>query len=129
VLGLRAGLLALRKLGAKRSSPQLLAQVELPYRVPISCLLDGIQFSTGCTVGNKRLLFKDSTDIRLTFTRDGYSLELVLKRSRLDFLAPLFSGEQLNQEQLSDLANRIATMNENELFLLREAASLTQPTF
>jgi len=80
-------------------------------------------------VGNKRLSFKDSTDIRLTFTRDGYSLELILKRSHLDFLAPLFSGAQLNQEQLSDLANRIATINENELFLLREAASSTQPTF
>jgi formylmethanofuran dehydrogenase subunit E len=129
VLGLKAGLLALRKLGAERGDAQLHAQVQLPYRVPISCLLDGIQFSTGCTVGNKRLSFKDSINIRLTFTKNGKNLELTLKQTQLWFLSSLFHGEQLSQRELSDLVHQTAIMNENELFLLREAGQSTQPTF
>ena len=77
-------------------------------------------------MGNKRLSFKDSTNIRLTFARNDQNLELTLKKTDLGFLTSLFQGEQLNQRTLSDLADRIAIMNENELFLLREAEQSTQ---
>jgi formylmethanofuran dehydrogenase subunit E len=126
---LKAGLLALRRLGANKGDPQLRAQVELPYRVPISCLLDGIQFSTGCTVGNKRLSFRDSADIRLIFARDGDKLELILKQEHLDFLTPLFRGEQLNQSELNNLLDKIAVMNEDKLFSMKELSQSIQPTF
>jgi len=123
VLGLKAGLLALHELGSKRGDSKLNAQVELPYRVPISCLLDGVQFSTGCTIGNKRLSFKDSTDLTLTFVKSGDAAELALKEATFKLLRPLFHGEDLNQKKLSDLAHDVATMSEKELFHVKERAT------
>jgi formylmethanofuran dehydrogenase subunit E len=123
VLGLKAGLLALRELKAKRGDSRLSAQVELPYRVPISCLLDGVQFSTGCTIGNKRLSFKDSTDVTLTFAKSGEGVGLTLKEAPFQLLSRLFRGEHLNEKELSNLAHNVAIMNEKELFEVREQAA------
>jgi formylmethanofuran dehydrogenase subunit E len=122
VLGLKAGQLALRELRAKQGDSKLSAQVELPYRIPISCLLDGVQFSTGCTIGNKRLSFKDSTDITLSFSKYGEAIGLTLKKAPFQLLNRLFRGEDLNDKELRDLSHNIATMNENELFDMKQRA-------
>ncbi len=116
VLGLKAGLLALRQLGARQGDSTLRAQVKLPYRVPISCLLDGIQFSTGCTIGNKRLSFKDTNDVALTFTKAEKTVVLTLKKTSFELLTSLFSGEQLGDRELRKLSHSIVAMNEMELF-------------
>ncbi len=51
-LGLRAGLLALRELGLKRSGDkQLHVIMETGPAHAIACFGDGVQFSTGCTFG------------------------------------------------------------------------------
>jgi len=120
---LKAGLTALRELGSRKGDPDLRAEVKLPYRIPISCLLDGVQYSTGCTVGNKRLCFKDSTDITLTFLRDDKAVELTLRKVSFELLRRLFRGEHLNDKELSDLAHDVATMNEKELFDVRKQFS------
>ncbi len=116
VLGLKAGLLALHQFRAKQGDSKLRAQVELPYRVPISCLLDGIQFSTGCTIGNKRLSFKDSNRVTLTFSKSGESIGLTLKEAPSQLLSRLLRGEDLTAEEVTDLAHNIAAMSEKELF-------------
>jgi len=66
-LGVRMGLFGLRQLGVKQGDTRLRAIVMLEYVVPISCILDGIQTSTGCTVGNTRLTWKESTEIGALF--------------------------------------------------------------
>jgi len=116
VLGLKAGLIALRALKSRQGDPQLHVEVELPYRVPISCLLDGIQFSTGCTIGNKRLTFKDSTNITLAFRGQDATVRLTLKEDSLEILHPLFDGQHLGDEQLQQLAHILAVLNEDRLF-------------
>jgi len=124
VLGLKAGLTALRILGSRQGDPQFRVEVELPYQVPISCLLDGIQFSTGCTVGNKRLVFRDSTDIAFTFKTKDATVELTLKESCREALCPLFHGQHLEDEQLRKLAHSLATSNEEELFSVANRSAI-----
>jgi len=120
VLGLKAGLLALRQLGAEQGESTLRAEVELPYRVPISCLLDGVQFSTGCTIGNRRLSFKDRNGVAFTFTKGGEAIELTLKNAPFELLTRLFSGERLGDKELRDLSHNIVTMTEIELFDMKQ---------
>ncbi len=115
VLGLKAGLFALSELNTKRGDPKLNVHAQLPYRVPISCLLDGVQFSTACTIGNKRLSFKDSTDMILTFNRNEKTIRLTLKKTSFELLSRLFHGEHLSEKELKDIGHNLVNMNEKAL--------------
>lgn len=121
---MRAGLTALRILKSRQGDLHLRAEVELPYRVPISCLLDGIQFSTGCTIGNKRLIFRDSADIALTFTGRDATVELTLKKDSLEMLHPLFDGQHLDDHKLHELACDLATLSEDRLFSITNRSTI-----
>jgi formylmethanofuran dehydrogenase subunit E len=125
VLGLKVGQLALRELRTKKGDPKLSAQVELPYRIPISCLLDGVQFSTGCTIGNKRLSFRDSPDITLSFSNSGETIVSGLKKATFQVLNPLMRGEDLSAKELRDLSHNIAVMNENALFDVKQRLNIS----
>jgi len=124
VLGVRAGLIALRELRSRQGDPELRVEVELPYRVPISCLLDGIQFSTGCTIGNKRLAFKESTDIIMTFAKQETTAELTLKSDSRELLHSLFNGQRLGEETLHELAHNLACLNEDRLFSITDGSEI-----
>ena len=58
-LGIKMGLLALEILGVKGYF-DLSTEVELEYRTPMSCLIDGLQVSTGCTLGKGNIKVKDN---------------------------------------------------------------------
>ena len=56
VIGLRMGAAAKKALNITDNEiTHLRAEVALPLYPPFSCLLDGIQVSTTCTIGNQRL--------------------------------------------------------------------------
>lgn len=79
VLGYRAGLRAIEVLGEEG----LRCSVRLPLRTPYTCIVDGIQASSGCTLG--KLLIEvgggDEGCIVMRFaTRDGRGLELRLRK-------------------------------------------------
>lgn len=124
VLGLKAGLAALRALSTRRGDPELRADVTIPYRVPISCLLDGIQFSTGCTIGNNRLSFRDSVNIVLNFRREKAIVELTLTEETGKLLLPLFLGERLDERELHRLARDLADLDERALFITNMKSGL-----
>ena len=65
--GLRVGFIGLRETKKKKGDPNLSVNVSLPYKTPISCILDGIQVATSCTLGNKRLKVKNSNQITFNF--------------------------------------------------------------
>lgn len=67
-LGVRMSLAGMRNLETKEGYQQLYAAAALEYKVPFSCMLDGIQAVTKCTVGNKRLTWKESKKFKATFT-------------------------------------------------------------
>lgn len=72
VLGLKAGRYARRKLGA--SPFDLRARVFCPPHTPYTCFVDGIQFSSGCTMGKGNVSHRaTASGCRVEFARTGDS--------------------------------------------------------
>lgn len=115
VIGVRMGILAKKVLDdGKDWNPEVVARV--PLTVPFTCVLDGIQSSTRCTVGNQRLRVESSDKgICATFRRrdmTGRRLNVTAKHGIVDYLTREISKDARNEE----LAWKIARMQESELF-------------
>lgn len=96
--GVRAGAIALEKLGSLRSSDEeLLAIVETD-----SCSIDGIQVVTGCTLGKGNLIFKDRGKSAFTFVlrNSGKAVRLVMNAG--DNYRP---DDELREKVLTDKAS------------------------
>lgn len=69
VLGLHAGAYARKNLAA--SPFELRARVFCPAGTPYTCLVDGVQFSSGCTMGKGNISHVRSPRCRVEFNRKG----------------------------------------------------------
>ena len=115
VIGLKMGAAAKKALNVSDAECTLLrAEVAVPLHPPFSCLLDGIQVSTTCTIGNQRLRVENSETIQATFTRqkDAKKVKITLTQHL---------SEQLEQKQKQDkleeaFAWELAELPENQLF-------------
>lgn len=67
-LGLRLGRDLLELLDATGHFG-LLVEVECPPAPPLSCLLDGLQWSTGATMGKQNLVARPADQVKVTITR------------------------------------------------------------
>ena len=83
--GMRMGRYALRKLNANPHFG-IEAHAWCPAATPVSCLLDGIQFATGCTLGKQNIHHHISNRVRASFTnRDtGESIALRLRPEAME---------------------------------------------
>ena len=66
VIGLCLGDYALKKIKAKRYFG-LSVIARIPNHKPISCLIDGLQLSTGCTLGKDNIRIINDRKIRVNF--------------------------------------------------------------
>jgi formylmethanofuran dehydrogenase subunit E len=69
VLGLKAGAHARRELAA--SPFELEARVFCPAGTPYTCFVDGVQFSSGCTMGKGNISHVRAKGCRVVFARSG----------------------------------------------------------
>ena len=111
VIGLKMGVVAKKALNVSDAECTLLrAGVAVPLHPPFSCLLDGIQVSTTCTIGNQRLKIKNSKTIQATFRRQKNAK--ILKITLTQNLS-----EQLKQNKLTEaFAWKLAELPENQFF-------------
>ncbi|MBS7287399.1 MAG: formylmethanofuran dehydrogenase subunit E family protein [Candidatus Freyarchaeota archaeon] len=114
VLGLRAGLAARRLIGKPAS-----VEVNVSPKPPVSCVIDGIQASSGCTVGNGRLTLNPTSDrleIRAVFRSDKKAIEILFSRELIEGLLSRMptSGEELERKAMSLLGE-----DEQRLFTLK----------
>jgi formylmethanofuran dehydrogenase subunit E len=87
VLGVRAGLRGLRELQTRKESLDVSAKVQLTYSVPYSCILDGIQVATGCTIGNTRLTYENSPNpMILLQNKTGRAVAIWIAQETIDEL-------------------------------------------
>ena len=118
IIGVRLGLAGLKKLGAC-DSKGLSVTASLPLRVPFSCIIDGIQVTTKCTVGNQKLLLIDSKKIQAEFRRKGKKRVVIsLKDSALEKLRMQLRQEGTTDEQVRQMASKIAATPESDLFTI-----------
>lgn len=116
-IGIRMGLLALKYLNSKGHF-ELEASIQTRERPPYRCLLDGIQFSTGCTIGkgNLKIKFSDNGDIFGLFkTQSGKKFEIKVLPEFLEQIKKQM--KDLNRFNMQDIAEQVLRMNEKEIFL------------
>ena len=119
VIGVRMGLIGLRELGLKHASKELQVEALLKDSIPFSCILDGIQVSTGCTLGNQRLTVKNSLGITARLKSRGKKpVRIIVKESVLDNLKTKLSAYSANQE-MEKLARLSMSMPEEEIFTIK----------
>lgn len=116
VVGVRMGTLAKRHLKNElKDRFSLRATLNVPFRVPFSCTIDGVQVTTCCTVGNRRLSLENSTgEIVGTFVADGSRATLKVRvKSEIvkDIIRKRTAGVS-NEE----LAGRVSRMSDDQLF-------------
>lgn len=119
--GLRVGLIGLRELGKRKGDPNLRVSVSLPYKTPISCILDGIQVSTSCTIGNKRLKIRNSSrNINFKFKLEGEKCATVIIKP-INFLKFMdeFTIKTSTTEEEEKLAYKVLAKPENEFFKVK----------
>lgn len=109
-LGIKMGLLALELLGAKGYF-DLSTEVEVKNRTPFSCLIDGLQISTGCTLGKGNIKVKDEPgdNIRALFKTDHQALLVSLKPEVIRLL-------DFQKESCEALGQQILEMSDKQLF-------------
>jgi len=99
ILGLKAGLLANNTLGKDCFKTYVTVETE-PFP-PFSCVVDGIQVATGCTMGKRNIELKRGKRLSVTFTRGEKRLEICLKEEVLKDLMDLESKEESERKAMS----------------------------
>ena len=114
-IGVRMGLIGLKKIDIQ-TDDKLTIDASLPLHVPFSCIIDGLQVTTHCTVGNQKLSLKESESIQARFKRKKDSLEAIvtLDKSMFEKMKSKLLGEA-KPEEVRRLAWMIVSMSEDEL--------------
>jgi formylmethanofuran dehydrogenase subunit E len=115
VIGVRMGMIAKKILSVSDDQHGFLkANVKVPLFPPFSCLLDGIQASTSCTVGNQRLTIENSEEICVSFARQnaGRIVKITLNPKIAEELKKKLSEDALTEE----FALEIARLPESQVF-------------
>lgn len=115
VIGVRMGAIARRALSVPGDQcAGLKANVKVPLFPPFSCLLDGIQAATNCTVGNQRLTIENSEDICANFTERNASktVKITLNSQMAEKLKKKRAENSLTEKYALELVKT----PENQLF-------------
>ena len=117
VIGVRMGKTAKKALNIKGNS-KLQAEATVPLLTPFSCVLDGIQAITNCTIGNQKLRVKNSKrEIAVSFTLDSAkAINISVKPEIVKTLMNKISEGTSSEE----LAREIARMPEDQLFTIEK---------
>lgn len=119
-LGVRMGLIGVRELETKGKEKKLRVTTILRNSVPFSCVVDGIQVATKCTIGNGKLRLRNSSGIAAKFELPSRGqVTVVVNPTVLDKLKSELLSENVPPEELRQLARLFASMPEEELFIIR----------
>ncbi|KYC46074.1 MAG: FmdE, Molybdenum formylmethanofuran dehydrogenase operon [Candidatus Methanofastidiosum methylothiophilum] len=109
VLGAKMGLYAKKTLS---SSPfEISAEITMPLKPPLSCTIDGIQFTSGATTGKANLKVSDGLPIKIVFYKENDGIVIVPKQNILEIIRT-----RVGHEDLEMLAEQIMEKDYTELF-------------
>ena len=120
VIGVRMGEIAKRHLKVdEENSRELHANIRIPLSTPFSCVIDGIQATTSCTVGNQKLKIEKSMK-EITARFKLQSSDKTVKVSVNPKLVKNLTEEMSRGTDSEQLAAKIAHLKEEQLFVLEE---------
>jgi len=111
-VGLRMGSIGRRLLGHYKG---LRASVRSRPEPPMLCVVDGIQFSSGCTMGKGNIAVESGPDPEVVFEKDGRRVRVALKPGRRERIDREMSKDRELEQSLAYYG-----MPEEELFETRE---------
>jgi formylmethanofuran dehydrogenase subunit E len=118
VIGVRMGKLANGMfMDNQEEDSKFQATIKVPQTTPFTCTIDGIQSSTRCTIGNQRLIIRNSDgEISGSFgLRNSKRIVTIsLKPKVMKDLMNYFKDGAKSEE----LAKKVATMPNQELFAI-----------
>src|SRR2546428_13962518 len=112
-LGLRMGEIGKRRFGHYKG---LHARVESQPEPPMLCVVDGVQFSSGCTMGKGNIRIVSGENPEVAFAKEGRTLRVVLRpglRERID--------REMSKEKEVEQSLLYFRAPESELFDITEA--------
>jgi formylmethanofuran dehydrogenase subunit E len=120
VIGVRMGELAKRHLQVDdKTNCRLEVNIKTPFFTPFSCVIDGIQASTSCTVGNRKLKIENSAkEITAQFRIQNSKKTVTISVNPK--IAETLVSEMSKGANARQLAAKIAHMEEEQLFVLEK---------
>jgi len=110
VLGYRMGLIANQHLGDDPFCKS--AKVFTEENPPMSCAVDGIQISSGCTLGKANIEIISDRNLKAVFKDEsGKQIQIKLKESAQDEIQ-----KNVTKENLEGFAEEIFNRSDNRLF-------------
>jgi len=120
VIGVRMGNMAKRILKPNiKENKRLQATVKIPLLTPFSCILDGIQTTTQCTVGNQKLRTENSQK-EITAHFELQNSNKVMKVSVNPKIIEELTSEMSEGLTNEELARKIARIPDNQLFKIEK---------
>lgn len=121
VLGVKMGIIGIRELEVIKGNPKLRVTVMTKPSVPFSCVIDGVQAATQCTLGNRRLRLRNSTkSVSAKFQiLEGNTVTVTLNPAKQEELKELLS-KHVRSEEIEKIAHNVVSMSEKELFNLKK---------
>lgn len=117
-LGIRMGQIGLKKLGLPKGDKRLFAVVETTL-----CLADGIQVSTGCTIGHASLHVEDFGKLAVCLARSDTKrgVRIILKKGLQSPLveAWMMRKRKLSHETEEELAKELLRLDDSS-FIIEE---------
>lgn len=112
IIGLRMGILALELLDAKGWF-SLDCVVNLNWNPPDSCVIDGIQSSTGCTMGKRNIKVVEESGVAAKFTHKGSTVKIAVRDDVLHRVSIVFDE---GDEAVNEFMDWLTQVNEKQLF-------------
>ena len=113
VIGYRMGQLANKHLGNGAFSKY--AEVWTGTTPPVSCIIDGIQMSSGCTLGKGTINVVDQNLPKARFVnKKGDALEITLKETIHRHI-----DQELEQDHIEQYAKTLYELPDEDLFLFK----------
>ena len=109
ILGLKAGLYANKVLGKDYFKTRVIVETE--PKPPYSCLIDGLQITTGCTMGKGNIIIKNGDPALIRFIKGDKVLEMKLKKEIIKNLEDMRVKEDSERKSFEIMRRTI-----NELF-------------
>jgi formylmethanofuran dehydrogenase subunit E len=115
VLGYRMGLIANKRLGEDAFAKRALSMTGTTP--PISCMIDGVQLSSGCTLGKGNIGVEDLKEPRVIFTSKtgDRSIEIALRPEIERRLK-----DEMTPENTEAMGRELYGLADEELFEIRE---------
>ncbi|MEM0449517.1 MAG: formylmethanofuran dehydrogenase subunit E family protein [Methanomassiliicoccales archaeon] len=106
VVGYKMGMIARERLHGKLKAVSYTGQ-----KPPLSCIVDGVQFSSSCTLGKGNIVVMESGDAKVQFLDDKHLMEIEL----IDELREKLEKTMTNQNE-EELATEIFHQRPSEIF-------------